>query len=585
MILSRSFIAACAGGIILAGSALGFAQTGMTTPIEDGYAPVNGLKKGENLMAQFKTAMLAMGLAFVIAASAPPVLATGEPRMLESGQVSGVAGKDPAVLVYKGIPYAAPPVGDLRWRAPQPVKSWTGVRAANDFGPQCVGRNFGFVPPAGISEDCLYLNVWTPAQVRGERLPVLVWIHGGGFQGGSGSDPSFDGEEFAKQRVVVVNFNYRTCVFGFLAHPELTKESEHRASANYGMLDQVAALQWVKRNIAAFGGDLTMVTIAGESAGAYSVSALTASPLARGLFQRAIAQSGGYFMPKRDAMRSLSAAEKIGADFAQALGAVDLASLRRKSADELMQAVVKMEDFFAFQPGIDGRFLKEPVYTTYVKGQQAKAPLLIGSNTDEGAFLIPERRPSVQEFEARLEKIFGARKSAVRKLYPVDTPAALVRSELDLSGDDGFNYPMWKWAAMQRQAGLPVYYYLFGRTLPATPGQMYKGIPRSEIGAFHGDEVTYVFGTLDYGSGTLDGSDRKARWENTDRELSAAMLRYWANFVKTGDPNGPGLPVWPRYEAKANDPLMRFNDRPQVKPDERTSRMKVFDAAFQPSPK
>lgn len=524
--------------------------------------------------------MLAIGLAFVIAASPPPVFATGEPLMLESGQISGVVGNDPTVLIYKGIPYAAPPVGDLRWRAPQPVKAWTGVKATNDFGPQCVGRDFGLVPPAGISEDCLYLNVWTPAQARGERLPVLVWIHGGGFQGGSGS--AFGCEEFAKQGVVVVTFNYRTNVFGFLAHPELTKESEHRASGNYGLLDQVAALQWVNRNIVAFGGDPTTVTIVGESAGAYSVSALTASPLVRGLFQRAIAQSGGYFIP--EAMRSLGAAEKIGADFAQTLGAADVDSLRRKSADEVMQAVVKMEDFFAFQPGVDGRFLKEQVYTTYVNGQQAKVPLLIGSNTDEGAFLIPEQRPSVQEFEAQLEKKFGARKSQVRQLYPVDTPTALIRSELDLSGDDGFNYPMWKWAMIQRQAGLPVYYYLFGRTLPATPGQMYKGIPRTEIGAFHGDEVPYIFGILDNVVGSLDGSNRKAQWENTDRELSAAMLRYWANFVKTGDPNGPGLPASPRYEAKANDPLMRFNNRPQVKPDERTSRMKVLDAAFQPSP-
>jgi para-nitrobenzyl esterase len=210
-------------------------------------------------------------------------------------------------------------------------------------------------------------------------------------------------------------------------------------------------------------------------------------------------------------------------------------------------------------------------------------PLLLGSNTDEGAFLIPERRPSVQEFEARLEKTFGARVSQVRRLYPVDTPAGLIRSELDLSGDGEFNYPMWKWAVTQRQAGLPVYYYLFGRTVPSAPGQQYRGIPRTEIGALHGDEVPYVFGTLDRVGGTSNGSGRK--WEKTDRELSAAMLGYWANFVKTGDPNGPGLPAWPRYEAKANDPLMRFDTAPRARPDHRTWRMKTLDAAFQPGPK
>ncbi len=522
-----------------------------------------------------------VSFALTIATSTSPAFALPQPVILNSGRVSGaISENDPAVLVYKGIPYAAPPVGDLRWRPPQPVKPWTGVKAANAFGPQCLGRNFGSAPLAGSSEDCLYLNVWTPAQKGGERLPVLIWIHGGGFQGGSGSEPSCDGANFAKQRVVVVTFNYRVGVFGFLAHAGLTQESEHRASGNYGLLDQVAALQWVQRNIAVFGGDPAKVTITGESAGAYSVSALMASPLACGLFHRAVAQSGGYLMPTQESMRPLAAAEKIGADFAQSLGAADIASLRRMSAEELMQTVVKMQDFFAFQPCIDGRFLKEAVYTTYVHGRQANVPLLIGSNTDEGAFLIPEKRPSALEFESQLEKVFGVRKEQVASLYPVDTPATLIRSELDLAGDVPFNYPMWKWAVMHRKAGLPVYYYLFGRKVLATPVQQYKAIPRTVIGAFHGDEVPYVFGTLESAPGSLDGTSRATRWENIDRELSAATLGYWANFVKNGDPNGSGLPAWPRYEARAKNPLMRFNDRPHVEQDERTSRMRTLDAAF-----
>ena len=521
-----------------------------------------------------RTIVLGVMTTVMVVTAVALMLASGESVTLDSGRLSGVAGDDPTVRVYKGIPYAAPPVGDLRWRAPQPVKPWMGVKAADAFGPHCLGRLFGPPQPIAVSEDCLYLNVWAPAQSRGASLPVFAWIHGGGFQGGSGSEPIFDGGAFARKGVIVVTFNYRTNVFGFLAHPELTKEDKYHASGNYGMLDQVAALEWVKRNIGVFGGDPSRVTIAGESAGAYSVSALTASPLARGLFHQAIAESGGYFMPKPGAMRPLGAAEKIGADFAATLGAADIADLRRRTADDLMKAVVKMEDFFAFQPGIDGRFLQEPVYTTYARGQQAKVPLLIGSNTDEGAFLIPEQRPSAQEFEARLEQTFGAHTSDVRHLYPVDRPKALIRSELDLAGDGEFNYPMWKWAVTARQAG-PVYYYLFGRTVPAAPGAQYKGIPRRDIGALHGAEVAYVFGTLDKVSGT-------PKWETTDRELSAAMLNYWANFVKTGDPNGPGLPAWPRYEAKAHDPLMRFEGAPRVTPDDRTPRMNTLDVAFQP---
>jgi para-nitrobenzyl esterase len=519
---------------------------------------------------------------FAIAAPGPSASSSNGRVTLDSGQVSGVAGSDPAVRVYKGIPYAAPPVGDLRWRAPQPVKTWDGVMAADAFGPRCHGRSFGAPAATSVSEDCLNLNVWTPARVGGGKVPVFVWIHGGGFQGGSGSEPTFDGEALTTKGLIVVTFNYRTSVFGFLAHPELTSESPYHASGNYGLLDQIAALQWVQRNIAAFGGDPARVTIGGESAGAYSVSALTASPLARGLFHQAIVESGAYLSPKADAMRSLRAAEQTGADFARTVGAVDLAALRLKSADEIMKAVTRMSDFFAFQPGIDGRVLNEAVYSTYDRGRQARIPLLIGSNTAEGAFLMPDQRPTAQEFEARLEQRFGAHASQVRELYPTDTPAALIKSEVAFSGDLEFDYPMWKLATMQRAAGLPVYYYLFGRTVPAAPGQLYKGIPLTEIGALHGAEVAYVFGTLDKVPPVPASADGRRRWQQTDRELSASMLGYWANFVKTGDPNGPGLPAWPRYEAKAHDPLMQFDERPEARPDGRTARMNVLDAVFQP---
>jgi para-nitrobenzyl esterase len=433
-----------------------------------------------------------------------------------------------------------------------------------------------------MSEDCLYLNVWTPRAEAGPRLPVLVWIHGGGFQGGSGYHPSYDGEELAKQGVVVVTFNYRVGIFGFLAHPDLTKEVRPQASGNYGFLDQIAALYWVQRNIEKFGGDPTKVTIAGESAGSYSVSALTASPMARGLFRAAIAESGGYLVPKRDAMRSLVASEKIGSDFAKSAGAENIALLRAMSADKLIKAVEQMPDFFAFQPGIDGAFLTEPVYTTYSKHQEAKIPLLIGSNSDEGAFLLPPQRPSITELEAHIDKTFAANSSLVRRAYPTGTSEEVLRSELNLYADDGFTYPMWKWAELHRQTGLPVYYYVFGRVLPCLPGQTYKGIPRDRIGAFHGDEVPYAFGNLDLVVGALDGAPRKGRWENIDRTLSTTMLKYWANFVKTGNPNGTDLPKWPRYDSSIGNPLMRFDDRAQARPDDRTARMQLLDSAFQP---
>jgi para-nitrobenzyl esterase len=409
-----------------------------------------------------------------------------------------------------------------------------------------------------------------------------VWIHGGGFQGGGGADPAFDGEALVKEGIVVVTFNYRTGVFGFLTHPELTAESKYHSSGNYGLLDQVAALEWVSRNIAAFGGDPKRVTIAGESAGAFSVSMLTASPLARGLFRHAIAQSGAYLSPKKDAMRRLSDGEKIGVEFARLAGASDLSSLRAMSSGDLSKVATGMADFYAFQPGVDGHFLRESVYETYANGKQAMVPLLIGSNTDEGAFLMPEQRASAEELRSLLTSTYGADDAKARPAYATDSAASLRRAELNFYSDGGFTYPMWKWAMMQRKAGLPVYYYQFGRCLPPLPGQAYKGMPRAEIGAFHGDEVVYAFGNLERAFGTLDGSSRKDRWEPIDHELSSAMVRYWANFVKTGNPNGDNLPVWPRYDGDRNNPLMRFAGHPVALPDERTGRMEVLDTALQP---
>jgi len=517
---------------------------------------------------------------FIAWSAALPSAAQDAPISVDGGKITGAPGRDPRITIFRGIPYAAPPVGPLRWRPPQPVIAWNGTKAAREFGPACIGRNFGAF--GSMSEDCLYLNVWTPNANPGARLPVLVWIHGGGFQGGSGYHPSYEGEQFARQGVVVVTFNYRVGLFGFLAHPDLTKESAAHASGNYGLLDQVAAIQWVRRNIAQFGGDPEKVTIAGESAGSYSVSALTASPMVRGLFRAAIAESGAYLGPKPDAMRSLAKAETMGLEFGKSLGAGGISDLRAISSDALMQAVEKMPDFFAFQPCVDGFFLKEPVYQTYAKRQQARVPILIGSNTDEGAFLLPPRRASAADLQAQINKAYGAKAGLVRAAYPMTTADEVVRAELDLGADDGFNYPMWKWATMHGRDGFTVYYYLFGRVLPSLPGQTYKGIAREKIGAFHGDEVPYVFGDLKLVTGALDGAPRTGRWETVDFKLSDTMLGYWANFVKTGDPNGGDLPRWPRYGS--GSPLMRFFNGVEVRPDDRISRMRMLDAAFTPNP-
>ena len=515
--------------------------------------------------------------------AAGTAFAQASPRKIDGGEVSGVPGRGPGVLVFKGIPYGAPPMGDLRWRAPQPVKPWSGVRIASEVGPACVGRNFGSIPASGMSEDCLYLNVWTPTQEIGAKLPVLVWIHGGGFQGGSGYHPYYEGEEFARHGVVVVTFNYRVGVLGFLAHPELSKESAAHASGNFGMLDQVAALRWVHRNIAQFGGDPAKITISGESAGAYSVSALTTSPMARGLFRAAIAESGAFMVPKHDAIRLLSSAEKIGVDFAKSVGAADIAELRAMSADQLMKAVEQMPDFFAFQPCIDGEFLTEPVYSTYAKHKQAKVPVLIGNNTDEGAFLIPPQRSSVGELKTRIDDMYEANSKLVRSAYPMDSPAELLLSELNFYADSGFNYPMWKWANLQHDVGTPAYVYVFGRVLPSLPGQTYKGIPREQIGSFHGDEMPYVFGNLDRVNSALDMAPRAGRWEPCDYALSNAMLRYWVNFVKFGNPNGGGLQVWPQYKNGSGESMMYFDQNAHAGPDHRIERLQTLDRGFQPA--
>ena len=361
--------------------------------------------------------LVALAISFLTSSTAAAQVIT------ESGRVEGTESQDARVRIFRGIPFAAPPIGELRWQAPRPVTAWQGVRKATAFGNRCMQAPIfsDMIFRDEMSEDCLYLNVWTPARAATERLPVMVWIYGGGFQAGSASEPRQDGEKLAGKGVVVVSFNYRLGVFGFLAHPELTKESGHNASGNYGLLDQIAALRWVKANIAAFGGDPGKVTIFGESAGSFAVSALMASPLAQGLFHHAIGESGAFFNSGSGALAParLPASEASGGSFAQSLGATSLAALRAKPAADALQAAAKGPGRW-FAPIIDGYVLPRDVHAIYADGRQSPVPLLAGWNADEvrSGVVLAKEKPTAASFIERTRKQFGADADAVFKAYP-----------------------------------------------------------------------------------------------------------------------------------------------------------------------
>jgi para-nitrobenzyl esterase len=455
-----------------------------------------------------------------------------------AGLVKGTTVADGAIRVFSGLPYAAPPVGDLRWRPPQPVAAWQGVKDATAPGPACMqGKVFDDISFPQVGEDCLTVNVYTPAKAR--RLPVMVWIHGGGFQAGGGPEPRHDGQAFARKGIVLVTFNYRLGVFGFLAYPELTKESPVNASGNYGMLDQVAALRWVKDNIAAFGGDPGNVTIFGESAGSFAVSALMASPLAKGLFHKAIGESGAFFSTTLGPT-TLAAAEQEGAAFATAAGAGTVAALRARSAQEILEAAANSKQ--RFSPIVDGHFLPRDVPAIYAAGEQGHVPLLAGWNADEirAAVTLRPEKPTVQTFTENVRKQFGAHADAVLKAYSAASDAEAVESAAALGSDMFIGYGTWKWIEAHLATGkAPVYRYRFDRQIPVPAGHTVMGAAATskDIGARHAGEIEYVFGSL-------ERSLPKVPWEDADRKLSDTMTTYWANFARTGNPNGPGLPKW-----------------------------------------
>lgn len=441
------------------------------------------------------------------------------PVMTQYGQVLGVAEKD--LTVYRGVPFAAPPVGDLRWRPPQPAASWDGVRQAVDFAPDPVaGPGVG---PSN-SEDCLYLNVWTPAKSTNERLPVMVWIYGGGFSFGSTSTPIHNGEHLARKGVILVSITYRVGPLGFLAHPELSAESPHHASGNYGLLDMIAGLKWVQQNIAAFGGNPDRVTIFGESAGGIAVSMLCASPEAKGLFHGAISQSGGSFGPPRpttypgENMKGLAAAEQAGVAYAERAGAASIAKLREIAPGKLPPGWGSG----AAWPIIDGWVIPDDQYKLYEAGTYNDTPILVGYNSDEGASFSPGNSPD--EYVANVEKRFGPFAKQLLDAYPVGEEN-VPRTARDLMRDAAFGWHTWSWARLQSRGGASkVFYYYFDQHPRHSADS-----PRAGYGMPHGVDVPYVFQTYD-----RNDPDFTTR----DKAISDTAATYWTNFAKRGDPNG-----------------------------------------------
>jgi para-nitrobenzyl esterase len=475
---------------------------------------------------------------------------------VEQGQVKGVRGANAGVLVFKGIPFAAPPVGDLRWRGPKAAAAWTGVREADKFGQQCMQR--GGRGAAPTSEDCLYLNVYTTTAAN--KKPVMVWVHGGALTSGAGS--IYDGEALAKKGVVVVTINYRLGVFGFFAHPELTKESDRNSSGNYGLLDQIAALEWVQKNIAAFGGDPKRVTIFGESAGSWSVNYLTATPLAHGLFERAIGESGAEFDPAR----KLSDMEQAGVKLAQTLKANSVAELRAKPADELQRTM------FQTAANVDGWLLPTDVYTIYAGGKQNDVPMLIGSNSDEGTMFTPQT-VTVQSFHDTAQRQYGKDAEAFLKVYPAGSNQEAYDAQAASMRDRTFGWEMRTWARMESKTGKnKVYLYYFNRVPPA---------PSRVKGAYHGSEIAYAFGNLIVAPFAANPDGAPPKWEDVDRKLADTMSSYWVNFATTGDPNGKNLPKWPVFKPAKVEVVMSFGNTTEVKPVPNKPGLDFLDTYFE----
>ncbi len=483
---------------------------------------------------------------------------------VDGGMVQGVAEEN--LTVYRGIPFAAPPTGELRWRPPQRVPGWQGTRKAEQFAPACV-PSFGNAPAGGASEDCLYLNVWTPAKGPKERVPVLVWIYGGGFNAGSTAGAVTSGEKLAKRGVVVVSIAYRVGIPGFFAHPGLSAESPQRVSGNYGLLDMMAGLQWVQRNIGAFGGDAKRVTIFGESAGGIAVSMLCASPLAKGLFHGAISQSGGSFGPFSRApvpgenMRVLADAEASGAELGRGLNAGTVKELRALPVEKVVEAGRRQRGMA--WPIVDGWVIPDDQYRLYEARQFNDTPVLAGYNSDEGASFSPGRTP--EEYAANVRARYGPFAERLLQAYP-GAADRVPKTARDLMRDSAFGWHTWVWARLQAKHGKKNAYLYYFDQHPDYPA----GSAQADRGSPHAAEIPYVFEHLEDGRRTVTAEDRV---------ISDAMATYWTNFAKRGDPNGTGVPAWPAF-GERNPAVMHFQRKAYVGPVPSAEALQVLDGYF-----
>lgn len=499
----------------------------------------------------------------------------------QNGVVEGVYELEAGLETFKGVPYALPPLGNLRWKEPQPLKNWKGIRGTKNFGPKAIQKplfsDMRF-RSNGTSEDCLYLNIWRPAAssaasqaVKSEGklpantvparalLPVLVYFYGGGFKGGDGSEYRYDGADLARKGIITITVNYRLGIFGFLAHPELSVESVHHASGNYGLQDQTAALRWVSKNISAFGGDPSRVTIAGESAGSISVFAQMATPLSRNLFAAAIGESGAMIKPTFIPV-SLDTAEHNGINFMTRAGLKDLKAMRAMPAEKLLDLEFSLNE--KLPAVIDGYFFKEIPAITFAAGRQAKVPLLVGWNSAEGGYGgIIHDSINPAHYASAIRHLFGSSADKALVLFPGTDEQTIKQSATDLASDMFIVYSTWKWADLQaKTSGKPVYRYLFSR-IRQTPDDRKKPLG---LGASHSSEIEYALGNL--------STNKVFDWNADDFKVSATIEGYFANFIKTGNPNGNGLPTWQPLNINAPINFMNIDIETKMQQDINATR-------------